>query len=155
VDSLARIAPASLACAYTLNVLEHIVDDAAVLRELAARCRPGAALFILVPANPKLWTPMDILVGHQRRYTAQGLRDAVRQAGLTVMEEGWFDRTGYFATRAYQTLCIVGLLKSKTSGAVTKRQIKVFDVLFRVAEPLLTLLRLPFGKNRWLLARVG
>jgi len=153
VESLAHIAPASLEQVYTLNVLEHIKDEVAALRELAACCRPGAAVFILVPANPALWTPMDTLVGHQRRYTAAGLRQAVSAAGLTVVEEGWFDRTGYFATRAYQALHRAGLLKTTGAGAVSKLQIRVFDVLFRRVEPLLAALKLPFGKNRWILAR--
>lgn len=155
VGSLASLELGSVERVYTLNVLEHIEDEVAVLRELAARCRPGAEVFILVPANPKLWTPMDTLVGHQRRYTPQTLRQAVRRAGLEVEEEGWFDRTGYFATRAYQALCRTGLLKAQGAGAVSKLQIRVFDVLFRAAEPAMAALRLPFGKNRWVLARVG
>lgn len=149
--SLAQIAP-GLDCAYSLNVFEHIDDDAAALRDLAGRCRPGARIFILVPANPSLWTPMDSLVGHRRRYTAAALRDTVDRAGLVVRRAGWFDRTGYFATRAYQLLHRAGVLKRQQAGAVSKRQIRVFDLLFRIAEPVLR--PLPFGKNCWVLVEV-
>ena len=138
--------------AYSLNVFEHIEDDVGTLRELARHCRPGARIFILVPANPKLWTAMDTLVGHRRRYMPDTPRDVVRQAGLTLVEEGWFDRTGYFATRAYQLLQRAGLGGSGPAGAVSKRQIRVFDMLFKVLEPVLA--RFEFGKNCWVLAQV-
>ena len=150
--SLAQLRPGSLSCAYSLNVFEHIEDDVGALRQLAARCKPGARVFILVPANPKLWTAMDTLVGHRRRYMPNTLRALAEHAGLTVLAEGWFDRTGYFATRAYQLLHKLAGSKQARAGEVSKVQIKCFDILFRVAEPLLG--RLPFGKNCWILAEI-
>ncbi|KWA83931.1 hypothetical protein WL29_21430 [Burkholderia ubonensis] len=153
VDDLNRIEASSLDGAYSLNVLEHIEDDIGALTELAARCRPGALVFVLVPANPRLWTPMDTLVGHYRRYTPRLLRESARLAGLEVVEEGWFDRTGYFATRAYQRLHRAGLLRAQSAGAVSRQQIRCFDALFKLSEPVLRNLRLPFGKNCWVLAR--
>jgi SAM-dependent methyltransferase len=153
VASLERIAPGSLDCAYSLNVLEHIEKDVRALRELATRCRPGAPIFLLVPANPSLWTPMDTLVGHWRRYMPATLRATAEQAGLVVDQCGWFDRTGYFATRAYQMLHDTGLLTAQRPGAVSRRQIRWFDALFQLAEPVFGGLNLPFGKNCWVLAR--
>ncbi|KVP16835.1 class I SAM-dependent methyltransferase [Burkholderia ubonensis] len=153
VESLARIAPASLDCAYSLNVFEHIERDVRALRELAGRCRPGAPIFILVPANPSLWTPMDTLVGHWRRYTPSALRVMAEQAGLVIEQAGWFDRTGYFATRAYQLLQRSGMLKEPRAGAVSRLQIRCFDALFSLVEPAFAALELPFGKNCWVLAR--
>jgi SAM-dependent methyltransferase len=151
VASLAHLR-AGVDGAYSLNVFEHIEDDVGALRELARHCRPGACIFILVPANPKLWTAMDTLVGHRRRYMPDTLRAVVDQAGLALVDEGWFDRTGYFATRAYQLLQRVGLRGSGQAGAVSKLQIRVFDGLFKVLEP--TLSRFAFGKNCWVLAKV-
>jgi SAM-dependent methyltransferase len=153
VPSLERIAAGTLDCAYSLNVLEHIEKDVRALRELSSRCRPGAPIFLLVPANPSLWTPMDTLVGHWRRYMPDTLRATAEQAGLVVDDWGWFDRTGYFATRAYQMLYDTGMLKAKRPGSVSRRQIRCFDGLFRVAEPVFSGLHLPFGKNCWVLAR--
>jgi SAM-dependent methyltransferase len=152
VPSLEYVEQASISAAYSLNVFEHIPDDAAALRALVARCRAGARIFILVPANPNLWTPMDTRVAHQRRYMPGGLRELVVSAGLTVLEQGWFDRSGYFATRAYQVLHRAVFLNPQRAGAVSKLQMRVFDVLFRAMEPLLG--RLPFGKNCWILAQV-
>lgn len=151
VSILEEIPEQCAAAAYSLNVLEHIHDDAAALRAWATRCEAGAHIFLLVPANPGLWTPMDTLVGHQRRYTPATLADTVRAAGLSVEESGWFDRTGYFATRAFQLLSRV---RGNTStGTVSKGQMRLFDALFSLAEPVFSTLHLPFGKNCWVLAK--
>lgn len=150
VDSLGQLR-AAVDGAYSLNVFEHIEDDVGALRELAHHCRPGARIFILVPANQRLWTAMDTLVGHRRRYMPDTLRRVVEQAGLELVGEGWFDRTGYFATRAYQLLEHTGLLRAR-AGAVSKRQLRVFDALFAILEPLLS--RFAFGKNCWAIAKV-
>lgn len=149
-----RDAPSAV---YSLNVLEHIVDDVAALKSLAARCEPGARLFLLVPAHPELWTAMDSRVGHQRRYTPETLRNCVTQAGLEVLREGWFDRTGYWATRLYQWLGLVhswgdrGSSASQTAGRISRTQVQLFDVVYRLLEPLLPP-RAP-GKNCWVLAQ--
>lgn len=153
VDDIMHIEPDSLDCAFSLNVLEHIEDDIGALKHLAVRCRPGARAFVLVPANPGLWTPMDTLVGHYRRYTPRLLRKSMEEAGFEVLEEGWFDRTGYFATRTYRLLHRMGLLKTQGAGSVSKWQIRCFDAAFRFIEPVLGGLRLPFGKNCWVLAQ--
>lgn len=151
---LQQVRLAWAAGAYSLNVFEHIVDDATALRELAARVAVGGRILVLVPAKPSLWTPMDTAVGHVRRYTPQGLRELANNAGLLVRGEGWFDRTGYFATRGLQLLMQLGMHDRNWHGRVTPRQIKSFDLVFRLLEPLLERLNLPFGKNRWVLLEV-
>jgi SAM-dependent methyltransferase len=150
IAELVDLAPRSVGRVYSLNVFEHIEDDVGALRQLAARCQPGARVFILVPANPKLWTAMDTLVGHRRRYTPRTLRAMAEAAGLTIHSEGWFDRTGYLATRAYQLLQRLAGSARPRAGEVSRAQITCFDFLFRVAEPVLD--RLPFGKNCWIYA---
>jgi hypothetical protein len=94
---------------------------------------------------------MDTLVGHRRRYMPDTLRRVVDQAGLELLSEGWFDRTGYFATRAYQLLERTGLLRAR-AGAVSKRQLRMFDALFKALEPMLS--RFAFGKNCWVVVKV-
>ncbi len=139
--------PGKAAAAYSLNVLEHIEDDAAALGEVARCLKAGGALFVLVPAHPALWTAMDQQVGHLRRYTAKSLRDTARRAGLTVQREGWFDRTGFLATAAWKFWRRCN--PRPWRGELTPEQLRRFDVVFNWLEPLLAWL--PFGKNRWIL----
>lgn len=64
------------------EVLEHIKDDAGLLRKAASLLTPKGKLIISVPANPYLWTDGDKYSGHLRRYTKQYLISVCRQAGL-------------------------------------------------------------------------
>lgn len=50
------------------EVLEHIEDDKAALREWAKKVAPGGRLLISVPCHQKRWGPSDVWAGHFRRY---------------------------------------------------------------------------------------
>jgi phospholipid N-methyltransferase len=61
------------------NVLEHIQDHVGVLSTLAALLDTTAPhrlkrIVTLVPAHPLAYGPMDLEMGHYRRYTARNLR---------------------------------------------------------------------------------
>jgi SAM-dependent methyltransferase len=68
-------------CAVTMDVLEHIEDDAAALAKLVTLVRPGGTIVIAVPAGPWLYGHHDMLLGHFRRYDRPMLRELVRPAG--------------------------------------------------------------------------
>jgi SAM-dependent methyltransferase len=55
-----------LLCAF--DVLEHVDDDRAALRELTRVLKPGGVLFLSVPLYASAWTDFDKLCGHARRY---------------------------------------------------------------------------------------
>jgi len=82
----------------SVNVLEHIADDAAELsayrRLLTGR---GGHLCLFVPAGPGLLSPMDRDFGHHRRYTRGGLRRLLVEAGFDVLRLHPFNMVGYFA----------------------------------------------------------
>ena len=65
-----------------VNVLEHIADDGAMMRRLAALARPAARIVLIVPAGPSVYGPIDRAVGHFRRYSRASLSALFAQAGL-------------------------------------------------------------------------
>jgi len=67
-----------------LDTLEHVEDDAAVLRELFRTCRPGGTLLLTVPAFPFLWGNVDDLGHHYRRYRRHELAERVTRAGFSI-----------------------------------------------------------------------
>jgi SAM-dependent methyltransferase len=77
-----------------VNVLEHIEDDVAVLRQLHGMLRPGGAVLLFVPALPWLYGSLDELVHHVRRYTKPQLHAALGQAGLRVERLRYCDVLG-------------------------------------------------------------
>lgn len=64
-----------------LDVVEHIEDDVAALRELRRVARPGAQLLLTVPAYQALWSQHDVANHHHRRYSRRTLTGATRAAG--------------------------------------------------------------------------
>src|SRR5262249_7212109 len=67
------------------DVLEHIDDDEAVLRELSSAVRPRGGLLVTVPQHPRLWSAADDFAGHVRRYTRRELLGKARRAGWTPL----------------------------------------------------------------------
>lgn len=66
------------------EVLEHIEDDRAALRQWASWLAPGGTLLISVPAHPRQWNAADVWAGHFRRYRRGELVGLVEAAGLRL-----------------------------------------------------------------------
>ena len=66
------------------EVLEHVDDDRALLRELARIAKPGATLAASVPMGMTHWTAWDDYAGHVRRYEPDELRAKLAAAGFAI-----------------------------------------------------------------------
>ena len=72
-----------------LDVLEHVPDDAGLLRDLVDRClRPAGLVLVSVPAHQLLFTHHDVMLGHRRRYSLRELLSVVEQARLHPRQSG-------------------------------------------------------------------
>ena len=80
--------------AVLVNVLEHIEDDVSALHELYRILEPGGALSIFVPALPALYSELDRIFGHFRRYTGRELREKVKNVGFEAIDLRYFDLLG-------------------------------------------------------------
>lgn len=89
---------------YSINVLEHIDDDVAIVRQLAALLRDNGAIKIFVPAQQELYSNMDKTVGHRRRYSVDSLMHLMTSNGFHVISCRYFDIAGYFSSWVYKLL---------------------------------------------------
>lgn len=64
------------------DVLEHIAEDTETLRRMHAATNPGGGVVVTVPQHRWLWSQMDEVAQHVRRYTRRELTDRVRSAGF-------------------------------------------------------------------------
>ncbi len=67
--------------AVSLDVIEHLEDDVAALRELRRVVAPGGRLLVTVPAYQWLWSRHDVINHHHRRYSRGTLVGAAERAG--------------------------------------------------------------------------
>lgn len=73
-----------------MDVLEHVDDDVALLRQYAGKVPAGSRFLISVPAFETLWSQHDDFLGHKRRYTLSGLEHVVAEAGLQVERGAYY-----------------------------------------------------------------
>ena len=68
-----------------MDVLEHVEDDAGLVRHYVDWAQPGAWFAFTVPAFDWLWSDHDVFLEHRRRYTLIELEACVARAGLKVV----------------------------------------------------------------------
>ena len=69
------------------DVIEHITDDVAALKELQAALKPGGGIMITVPRHMFLWSEVDTTAHHKRRYSGAELKSKVQSAGFDIVRQ--------------------------------------------------------------------
>jgi SAM-dependent methyltransferase len=79
-------------CALLCDVIEHVEDDLGLLQVASGTVRKGGSVLVTVPAHQWLWTPIDNISGHKRRYTYATLTSVMKRAGLVDVKAFYFNR---------------------------------------------------------------
>lgn len=87
----------NLDTAVCLNVLEHVEDDVHALRNMRDAIIPGGTICLLVPCNKWLFGPMDSIDHHFRRYHKTEMNAKLKEAGLTLVHQNYFNMLGIAA----------------------------------------------------------
>lgn len=66
------------------EVLEHIPDDLAALRNIHRLLQPGGLFVLTVPAHRATWTVKDKFAGHLRHYERASLAALLVRAGFSI-----------------------------------------------------------------------
>jgi SAM-dependent methyltransferase len=72
------------------DVIEHILEDELVLENFHRAIKPGGGCLISVPQHQWLWSPVDELACHQRRYSAAELHAKMEAAGFRIVRSTSF-----------------------------------------------------------------
>lgn len=81
----------------SVNVLEHIKHDDDELKTYFnfLKTRKGH-LCLFTPARMEIYSKIDELFGHYRRYTKKTLRNKLESAGFAIVRLHYFNFVGYF-----------------------------------------------------------
>lgn len=128
------------------EVLEHVDDPVALLRNARAWLAPGARLVVTVPGGPM--SAFDHHIGHRRHFSARDLADTMRSAGLDV---ALVAGAGFPFFDLYRALVIArgeALVSDARADARDTPQGRVINAAMSVFRPLL-LLSLPRSPWGW------
>src|SRR5215213_10259306 len=137
-----------------LDVIEHLDDDVAGLREMRRVLRRDGRLLLFVPAFMFLWGVQDDVSNHRRRYTLPSLLRAVEAAGFSI-EWSSYANISFFLP----VLVVRSVMRWLSLRASTEYGINIslmngpFSWLFAAERFILKRGRFPFGVSAACIAR--
>jgi glycosyltransferase involved in cell wall biosynthesis len=117
-----------------LNVVEHLADDRGALLNIRSALDAGGRAIILVPCGPSLYGTLDEVLGHQRRYTRETLKELVISADFELEKMIEFNRIGVVAWWVNGRL-----LRRRTFGLWQIKALNVMTPVFCAIDKLLPL----------------
>ena len=129
-----------------LDVVEHLDDDVAGLREMRRVLRPAGRLLVMVPAFMFLWGVQDDISHHRRRYTASELNARLSEAGFSVERTTYANITFFIPTLIGRSLMrLTGLRPSSESQINIAALNGVLGNILGAESWWLKRMNLPFG----------
>ena len=123
---LTSFRPDTVVC---LNVLEHIPDHELALRHMNAVLPKGGQAVFLLPASEALYGPIDVKLGHFRRYNKASWNKLAQDAGFQVKISRYFNMVGYFG---WWINAKIGKREQQSASQIEFFDSKVVPVMSRV-----------------------
>jgi SAM-dependent methyltransferase len=137
-----------------LDVVEHLDDDVAGLREMYRVTKRGGYSLIFVPAFMWLWGVQDDISNHRIRYTKRQIVERLRTAGYQVERATYANWTFFAPILGGRVLMRLTGLKPASENNITISGLNgVFGRLFASERFWLRHLDFPFGVSIVVVAR--
>jgi SAM-dependent methyltransferase len=135
-----------------LNVLEHIENDTAAMRQICRILKPGGIAVLEVPAGAQLFDSYDAALLHFRRYSLAGLRNLVKLQGMHILSSshlGCFLYPGFWLIKRFceEKFVEIGVKqKEKVARHIKKTgNSKLYGLIMQIELMLGKYISYPFG----------
>ena len=134
------------------DVIEHIQDDNAFLKELYLKLKSGGKVFLTTPAYGFLWSKADENAGHFRRYTITDLKKKAEIVGFQIEYSSYFFATLLPLIFLFRVLPVkLGIIREDSTAAEDHAETVLSKWLEKILSCELFLLKhgihLPFGAS--------
>ncbi len=116
------------------NVLEHIEDDQKILDELNSLLKNEGLLVLYLPCSMKIWSNLDSLVGHYRRYTKKELNKKLVNSNFQIISTEYVDSIGWiilFLSKIFKISLIYDTKKLIFYDKYVFQYLKLLDIFFK------------------------
>lgn len=134
----------------SLNVLEHIEDDKKALSNIKDLLDTEGRLILYLPAKMFLWSQMDVLANHYRRYEKSEIISKLEIVGFKIESIEYFDFIGWLVLTIFKLFKIKPKFNKKIIIFYDKfifKNFKILDILFKKIVGKNLLISAIYNKN--------
>ena len=129
-----------------LDVVEHMDDDLAGLKEMRRVLRPGGRVLLFVPAFMFLWGLQDDVSHHRRRYRLPELARVLEEAGFEIERTTYANITFFLPILLMRKLMRLTGMKAESENNINVSVLNgLLGRLFGAESWILQRTNLPFG----------
>jgi SAM-dependent methyltransferase len=137
-----------------LDVVEHLDDDIAGLKEMYRVTKRGGYSLVFVPAFMWLWGVQDDVSNHRIRYTKKQIVERLQNAGFAIERATYANWTFFAPILAGRTFMKLTGIKPESENNVNISALNgMFGKLFGAESHWLARFNFPFGVSIVVLAR--
>jgi len=137
-----------------LDVVEHMDDDLAGLKEMRRVLRPGGRVLLFVPTFMFLWGLQDDVSHHRRRYRLPELRRVLEEAGFEIERTTYANITFFLPILLMRKLMRLTGIQAESENTINVTALNgVLGRVLGAESSVLKVMNLPFGVSGLCMAR--